>query len=130
MLKRYIDALPPTLPTLDDMGIVLISIYAQREQPEEWRKYDGMCFRYDVQDDPRPGYIVCISESAIHKGQGYVVATLLHEFAHAMHGEDVTAHDKRFRDCLEKLEQMYKAAFEDDAEQETDKPLKGHKIAP
>lgn len=130
MLRRYIDALPPTLPSLDDLGIVLISIYAQREQPEDWQKYDGMCFRYDAPGDQRPGFIVCISESAIHRGQGYVVATLLHEFAHAMHGEDVTAHDKRFHDCVEKLEQMYKAAFEDDQDPEMDKPLTGHKIAP
>ena len=100
---------PPSCDFMDGYGLHMIYLYDRKEQPAEFKKYGGMCWRFDHETEA-PLYAIGISKQTIECGQQSTVEMFLHECAHVLHGKDHRAHDDRFRDLLKVLVDEYNKA--------------------
>lgn len=100
---------PPSCDFMDKFGLHVIFFYDRQEQPDEWKKHGGMCWRFDHETEA-PLYAIGISKQTIERGKQRTVETFLHECAHVLHGKDHRAHDDRFRDLLKVLVDEYNKA--------------------
>ena len=107
---EYTKDSPSNIEFMIEHDLLLTVFFYDREmQPNKWRLYGGMCWRYELESG-KAAYGIGISKQTIERGKRKTVEMFLHECAHALHGVDHRAHDERFHDLLKVLVDEYNKA--------------------
>ena len=102
---------PVSVEFMTESGnLALIFLYQPIDQPEGFRRYDGMVFRHEHNVTGQIRFSIGIATSAIMRGKSYLNALWLHECAHVLHGTNCEIHDTRFHAVFHALIDSYNSA--------------------